>query len=165
MTAKGGRQRRDHDVPLSTAAIAVLETMKTLSHSDVIFPGERSPFMYRNAMNELAQQIQPGIVAHGFRSTFRDWAGDETSYAREVAEAALAHKVGDATEQAYRRRKALAKRRKMMQAWADWCSRPSGQVLNMKQDKRQRPVVTREVLDAALTLSAPDRLRTRSTSG
>jgi hypothetical protein len=92
-------------------------------------------------------------------------SGDETNYAREVAQAALAHKVADATEQAYRRLKALAKRRKMMQAWADWCSRPSSQVLNIKQDKRQRPVVTREVLDAALTLSAPERLRTRSTSG
>jgi integrase len=61
------------------------------------------------------------ITTHGFRSTFRDWAGDETESAREVAEAALAHKVGDAAEQAYRRGTALAKRRTLMEAWASHC--------------------------------------------
>ena len=64
------------------------------------------------------------VTAHGFRSTFRDWAGDETHFAREVAEAALAHKVGDAVERAYRRGSALEKRRQLMQAWSHYCSKP-----------------------------------------
>jgi hypothetical protein len=57
---------------------------------------------------------------HGFRSSFRDWAGEETSIAREVAEAALAHVIGDKAEQAYRRGDALEKRRVLMTAWADY---------------------------------------------
>lgn len=61
------------------------------------------------------------FTVHGFRSSFRDWAGDETTFSREVAEAALAHRVGDATEQAYRRADAVEKRRKLMQVWADYC--------------------------------------------
>ena len=62
------------------------------------------------------------FTIHGFRSAFRDWAGDETHFPREVAEAALAHKVGDAVERAYRRGSALEKRRQLMQAWSDYCS-------------------------------------------
>jgi integrase len=60
-------------------------------------------------------------TVHGFRSSFRDWAGDKTSFPREVAEAALAHAVGDETEAAYRRSDALAKRGKLMDAWAAYC--------------------------------------------
>jgi integrase len=61
------------------------------------------------------------FTVHGFRSAFRDWAGDETSFPRELAEAALAHRVGDETERAYRRSDALDRRRKLMVAWADFC--------------------------------------------
>ena len=64
------------------------------------------------------------FTVHGMRSAFRDWAGEETNFAREVAEAALAHVVGDAAEQAYRRGDALEKRRKLMSAWAAFCSTP-----------------------------------------
>ena len=76
-----------------------------------------------------------GLTVHGFRSSFRDWAGNQTNYPREVAEAALAHRVGDATEAAYRRSDALEKRRKLMQAWASYCERPtsSGQVTPMRR--------------------------------
>jgi integrase len=154
------KANREHVVPLSNAALAILEKMKALRQSDMIFPGKTAPAVNKDGLRLLVRDLHPIIVPHGFRSTFRDWAGDETNYAREVAEAALAHKVGDATEQAYRRLKALAKRRKMMQAWADWCSRPSGQVLNMKRDKRQRAVEPANTnlaaqLDAALALGAP----------
>ena len=61
------------------------------------------------------------VTVHGFRSSFRDWAGDKTSFPREVSEAALAHAIGDETEAAYRRSDALAKRRKLMDAWAAYC--------------------------------------------
>ena len=65
-------------------------------------------------------QVKDATV-HGFRSAFRDWAAEETSFPREVAEAALAHVVGDATERAYRRGDALEKRRQLMMAWEDFC--------------------------------------------
>ena len=61
------------------------------------------------------------VTTHGFRSTLRDWAGDETLHQREVTEAALSHAVGDATERAYRRGDALEKRRALMEAWASYC--------------------------------------------
>jgi len=64
------------------------------------------------------------ISVHGFRSTFRDWAGECTNFAREVVEAALAHQIGNEVERAYRRGDALEKRRKLMDAWAGYCDRP-----------------------------------------
>ena len=74
------------------------------------------------------------ITVHGFRSAFRDFAGDETSFAREVAEQALAHKVGDATERAYRRASALEKRRELMQLWADYLDKkPRGKVVHLEE--------------------------------
>ena len=65
--------------------------------------------------------LVPGATVHGFRLSFRDWAGEETSFPREVAEQALAHATGDATERAYRRGDALEKRRGLMEAWAKYC--------------------------------------------
>ena len=77
------------------------------------------------------------ITVHGFRSSFRDWCGDTTRFPREVAEAALAHKVGDAVERAYRRSDALEKRRKLMQAWADFCDVKSvGNVVNLHEARK-----------------------------
>lgn len=67
-----------------------------------------------------------GPTVHGFRSAFRDWAGNETHFAREIAEAALAHVVGDQAEQAYRRGDALEKRRALMEAWASYCAKTAG---------------------------------------
>ena len=87
-----------------------------------MFPGERLkkplPSM---AMTMLLRRLKhDDLTVHGFRSSFRDFCGDETTFAREIAETALAHKVGDATEQAYRRSSALEKRRELMQLWADF---------------------------------------------
>ena len=71
------------------------------------------------------------LTVHGFRSTFRDWAGDRTNFAREVIEHALAHRIKDKAEASYRRSAALEKRRKLMEAWAQYCSAPatSGKVV------------------------------------
>jgi integrase len=71
-----------------------------------------------------AQMGYGEFTAHGFRSTFRDWAGETTAFPREIAEAALGHQIGNAVEQAYRRGDALAKRRKLMDAWATFCASP-----------------------------------------
>jgi integrase len=75
------------------------------------------------AFEMLMRRMKVEVTAHGFRSSFRDWAGEVSSFPREVAEAALAHTVGDATERAYRRGDALAKRRTLMDAWAAYCAR------------------------------------------
>ena len=79
--------------------------------------------MSNMAMNMLLRRLKiVEYTTHGFRSSFRDWVGDKTYHSREVAEVALSHQIGDETEQAYRRRDALEKRRALMEAWADYCT-------------------------------------------
>ena len=87
------------------------------------FPGEKKGKPLSGmAMEMLLRRMKvTDATVHGFRSSFRDWCGDKTNFPRELAEAALAHKVGDETERAYRRSDALEKRRRLMQAWADYC--------------------------------------------
>ena len=70
----------------------------------------------------LVRGMQPGITVHGFRSTFRDWAAEKTSYANELAEMALGHAIGDAVEAAYRRGDMFERRRQLMEDWAQWCA-------------------------------------------
>jgi integrase len=70
-----------------------------------------------NAVLHVLKAVYPAMTTHGCRSSFRDWAGDETRFEREIAEMALAHKVGDDTERAYRRGNALKRRRQLMEAW------------------------------------------------
>ncbi|OYW61992.1 MAG: integrase [Rhizobiales bacterium 17-65-6] len=116
---------RLHRVPLSAAAVEVLEKAKSLhlkpEGSTLVFPGAKAGApLSLTALDMLLRRLGLEITAHGFRSSFRDWAGEETSFPREVAEAALAHTVGDATERAYRRSDALEKRRKLMEAWAQF---------------------------------------------
>lgn len=115
-----------HVVPLSDDALAILEEMKPLrGQSDYIFPGMKfGATLSTNALLVvLKKSLKRSHTVHGFRSTFRDWAGDCTEFPREVAEAALAHVLSDKTERAYRRSTALAKRRELMAAWAIYCGR------------------------------------------
>ncbi|HTZ68960.1 MAG TPA: integrase arm-type DNA-binding domain-containing protein [Roseiarcus sp.] len=114
----------EHVIPLAPRAVAILEGLRSnRAHDALIFPGQRSALSNQTIRNVLLA-LRPGLTAHGFRSTFRDWCGDQTNFPREVAEAALAHKVGNTVEAAYRRGSALEKRRKLMQAWADYCAKP-----------------------------------------
>jgi integrase len=79
-------------------------------------------------------RLRPDLTVHGFRSTFRDWAGDQTNFPRDIVETALAHQIEDATEATYRRSDALEKRRKLMDAWAGFCSRPAtGDVVQFRK--------------------------------
>lgn len=113
----------DFRVPLTPQALAVLETVRIgePGPDQLIFPGaKKGKPMSDQTMDALLARMDIDATPHGFRSTFRDWAGDETDHAREVAEAALAHVVGSDTERAYRRRDALAKRRRLMEDWADF---------------------------------------------
>jgi hypothetical protein len=80
--------------------------------------------------------MEVDATPHGFRSSFRDWAGDATAFPREVAEAALAHMIGDKAERAYRRGDALEKRRKLMEAWQKFCeSRPPEQFTPLERKR------------------------------
>src|SRR5215831_1683903 len=96
---------KEHRVPLSGATLAVLEQMHAIRHSDYVFPGGRDGRpLSEMALLMLLRRMERGeITAHGFRSTFRDWAAERTTFPREVAEAALAHTIPDAVEAAYRR--------------------------------------------------------------
>lgn len=119
-----------HRVPLTPAALAVLAKVQPLlggAKDGFVFPnqeGTGSLSQMSMAMLMRRMEIEDATV-HGFRSAFRDWAGDCTNFAREVVETALAHTVGDAVERAYRRSDAFAKRRRLMEAWAGYCGKKS----------------------------------------
>jgi integrase len=119
-----------HRIPLSSQAMKVLEKLSTLRTGEHIFPSQNNgkPLSQMSMVMLLRRMKVSNITVHGFRSTFRDWAGNETKFPRELAEHALAHTIGDKAEQAYRRSDALERRRELMQAWADFCdSRGSDQ--------------------------------------
>ena len=113
---------REHRVPLCDRALAILGQAAQLRISDHVFPGDRrnQPLSVM-ALEMLLRRMKVDVTGHGFRSSFREWAGETTNFPREVAEAALAHQVGNAVEQAYRRGDALAKRRELMEAWGWFC--------------------------------------------
>jgi integrase len=126
---------REHRVPLSDAAVGILKRMQEIRQNDYIFPGERRAMLSNMAFLMLLRRMDHAdLTTHGFRSTFRTWAAECTRYAREIAEAALAHVVGDATEQAYQRGDMFDKRRKLMDAWATYCTKPArtGTVIDLK---------------------------------
>ena len=116
---------REHRVPLSADALAILKALPVIDKNPYLFPGQRTKRPLSNmAMLKLMDRMGFGqYTAHGFRSTFRDWAGEQTSYPREVAEAALAHGNPDKVEAAYQRGDFFDKRRKLMDAWAAYCAK------------------------------------------
>src|SRR5262249_9612632 len=118
---------RKHEVPLSKRALAIIEQMAAQRQGELVFPGRDGlkPLGQTGLRHVLKHVGRRDVTAHGFRSTFRDWAGDHTAFPREVAEAALAHSVGDKVEAAYRRGNALEKRRKLMEGWSKYCTAPA----------------------------------------
>jgi integrase len=120
---KGGRE---HRVPLSERALIIFVELREARMSEFVFPGLKHGRPLNNsAFEDVLRRAQVDITTHGFRSSFRDWAGDQTLFARDVVEAALAHVVENKTEAAYRRSDALEKRRKLMAAWAAYCASAS----------------------------------------
>ena len=121
---------REHRVPLSKSAVAILDKMRALSGSDpegYIFPGAQPKRALSNmAMLKLLQTRMgySGFTVHGFRSSFRDWAAERTNFPNEVAEMALAHVVSDKVEAAYRRGDLFEKRRQLAEAWGRFCATP-----------------------------------------
>ena len=117
---KAGRQ---HRVPLSSRAIAILRQLQKLKAGEFVFPGHaRNKPLSNMAMEMVLRRMKvEDATVHGFRSSFRDWAGNVSNFPRELIETALAHVIGDRAEQAYRRSDALEKRRKLMETWASFC--------------------------------------------
>jgi integrase len=118
---------REHRVPLSSRALEIVEEMRRFGRGgEFIFPGRGGGCTSESGLHHVMKVLgRADFTVHGFRSAFRDWCGECTNFPREVAEAALAHRVGNEVEQAYRRGDALAKRAKLMEAWASYCSRPA----------------------------------------
>jgi integrase len=115
---------REHRVPLSQAVLAVLQDMQEFRQNEFVFPGNHRDVLSNMAMDMLLRRMDRDVTVHGFRSTFRDWAAERSNFPREVAEAALAHTLADKTEAAYLRGDMFSKRRRLMDAWSDYCSKP-----------------------------------------
>ena len=116
------KRNREHRVPLSNLAVALLRDMATIRQSAYVFPGYLAGRpISDNSVTRVMQATASGTTIHGLRSSFRDWAAERTSFAREVAEAALAHAVASQVEAAYRRTDFFDRRRKLMAEWAAFC--------------------------------------------
>jgi integrase len=114
-----------HQVPLSDAAVKILSALRPENADPdvLVFPAPRGGAFSDMAMAQLLKRMDYNdITVHGFRSAFRDWAGETTQFAREDVEMALAHTIESATERAYRRGRALEKRRDLMEDWAKFCA-------------------------------------------
>lgn len=112
---KAGRQ---HRVPLSAAALDLLRRLPQFDGTHLAFPGAKKQALSDMSLTAVMRRMGVDAVPHGFRSTFRDWAGDRTDFPRDLAELALAHALENKTEEAYRRGDALERRREMMTSWA-----------------------------------------------
>jgi integrase len=116
-------------VPLSVRCLEILDEVAEHTPGEVglIFPADDGGQLSENTLNLTVKQLGYDATAHGMRSTFRDWCGDQTNFPREVCEAALGHKTGSEVELAYRRGSALQKRRQLMEAWSRYCATPASQ--------------------------------------
>ncbi|HXC90211.1 MAG TPA: integrase arm-type DNA-binding domain-containing protein [Stellaceae bacterium] len=131
---KGGRE---HRVPLSDAALAILDRLADTRQGEFIFPGGQAgrPLSNMAMLVLLRRMKRDDLTVHGFRSTFRDWAAERTSFQNEVIEMALAHAIGDKVEASYRRGDLFEKRKRLMEAWGGYCqSTPAaGAVVSLRR--------------------------------
>src|SRR5258708_30189123 len=129
------QRARRHRVPLSGRTLEILKSFRVEVRGGWVFPGigkregkpigEAALAKMLHLMGDWRDNNGERITVHGFRSTFRDWAAERTSFAREVAEVAIAHSVGDETYEAYQRGDLLEKRRRLMEAGAKYCKAPA----------------------------------------
>jgi integrase len=138
------KKGREHVVPLADAVVAILTALPRIAGNDLVFPAPRGGALSDMALTSIIRRMHAAAVkaggrgytdprhgdrtvtTHGFRSTFRDWAGETTAYPREVCEHALAHRLADVSEAAYQRGTLLAKRVRLMGDWAGYCALPAG---------------------------------------
>ncbi|MCL6741765.1 tyrosine-type recombinase/integrase [Sphingomonas sp. RB56-2] len=132
--AKRMKAGREHVVPLSPAAKRVFQRAAALrtEGSPFVFPGSRrNKGMSDNTLVKVLRDMDETVTAHGFRSSFRDWVSEETTFQGELAEAALAHTIENKVEAAYRRGNLLEKRRKLMDAWSSYCGNAGAKVIRI----------------------------------
>lgn len=118
------KAQREHRVPLSPAALTVIQGMEEVGESEFVFPGGRQgrPLSNMAMLTLLKRMGRNDLTVHGFRSSFTDWGVEQTNYANEVRESALAHTIFNAVERAYRRGDLFDKRRRLMNDWAKYCT-------------------------------------------
>jgi integrase len=128
------KAKREHQVPLSEAALALLKAITKTEDTDVVFAGTKGQTLSDMSLTAVIRRMNndekptwvdengEGITVHGFRSTFRMWAAESTNYPREVAEHALAHQLPDAVERAYQRGSQFTKRAALMAEWSAYCT-------------------------------------------
>jgi integrase len=128
------RMKRPHRVPLSDRALDILREAQALSDgSGLVFPGTKKGRPLSDmSLSKLVKELGFDADVHGFRTSFRTWTQEQTNFPREVAEAALAHRLGDAAEQACARSDFFEKLRRMMQAWADYIAGTRGEVVPLR---------------------------------
>jgi integrase len=127
------KAKREHRVPLQIQAIQLLKGLPRFANTNIIFSGPRGNALSDMAISQLMRRMRTSkellddAVPHGFRSTFRDWAAEQTSYPDEIRKAASGHAIGDTVQAAYQRTDLLEKRRKLMNEWADYLGAPFGE--------------------------------------
>lgn len=124
-TIPGDRMKtgKEHTVPLTDNAVRLMERLPRFKGSPYVFPAARGGPLSDMAISAVCKRMEIAAVPHGFRSTFRDWAAEATNFPREVCEMALAHTIESKVEAAYRRGDLFQKRRKLMEAWAEFCNK------------------------------------------
>ena len=138
------KARKEHRIPLSTAAVELLQNLPRFRNSEYLFPGRTSGRpLSQMAMLARMRGLAPGLTTHGFRSTFRDWIADTTLHPDTIAEQALAHTVKNKVEAAYRRGEALARRKVLMQHWAEYlnCAGREGEYAEKWREYLVKPFV------------------------
>lgn len=113
---------KEHRVPLSGAAVALLDALPVIAGAELVFPAQRGGALSDMTLSAVLRRMDVPAVPHGFRSTFRDWVAERTAYPGEMAEMALAHAINDKVEAAYRRGDMFERRRTMMAEWAEFCA-------------------------------------------
>lgn len=124
---------KPHRVPLSDAAVAMLKGLPRMAGTNLVFPAPRGGQLSDMTLTAVLRRMKLDVVPHGFRSTFREWAGEFSGHPREVIEHALAHQLADKAEAAYQRGSLFPKRVSLMQDWANFCAKPLvGNVVPLK---------------------------------
>lgn len=129
------KAKKEHRVPLSAQAVALLEEVPRIKGCDYVFPSAKGGQLSDMTLSAVMRRMGLEAVPHGLRSTFRDWCAEHTNYPREVAEQALAHSLPDKVEAAYRRGDLFEKRRRLMQEWANFLDKTmaTGEVIKLRQ--------------------------------
>lgn len=130
---------KEHRVPLSDAALTLLAALPRMAGTDLVFPNTKGAALSDMTLTAVLRRMVVDSTAHGFRSTFRDWAGETTAYPREVIEHALAHQLKDKAEAAYARGSLFGKRRRLMDDWAIYCvtqAAKAGEVVPIGRTKK-----------------------------